>query len=251
MDVQQIDQRRRRRRLLTLLLIAATTVFVAVIASARAQGLDLPDPAVWFASTAAWGVVTSFLVSTLRANVFRDLKGIGAIALTFGVSILGALVASTGILSFVGIVLEVESLVDALLFGIVAGGIALGWYDGTGAIAAKVGQVIASANAATLALVTSTSASRAADAAHVTASAPVALAPAAATVSPDSVVDFILSLIRSRFGSMERVPAFVWGIVETLVREFAGQVLTPELRRSIQRRLLDLLAAAGAPGRDV
>lgn len=254
MDVRHIDRRTQRRRILTLLLAIAVALLAALVTHARAQGIELPDPTTWFLSTAAWGVVTSFLVSTIRANFLKDLKGFGAIALTFGVSILGSLVASTGVLGFAGILLEVESLADAFLFGIVAGGIAMGWYDGTGAIAAKVGQVIASANAATLALATSASASRAADAVHavnLAASAAPTSTSTLAAVNPDSVMDFILSLVRSRFGGMERVPAFVWGIVETLAREFAGQALTPDLRRAIQRRLLDLLAASGAPGRDV
>lgn len=248
------DRRLMVRRMMLLALAVASVAFLAVVNMARAQGLGLPDPSTWFLSTAAWGVVASFLVSTIRANFLPNVKGVAAIVLTFAVSVAGAVIASTGILSFAGISLEVSGTLEAVLFGLVSGGIALGWYDGTAAIANIVGRTIADANAATLALVTSAAAGGGIRGPVGVSSEPLphqVPVMSAASVNPESVMDFILSLVKSRFGGLDKVPVFVWGIVQTLASEFAGQVLTPELRRTIQRRLLDLLAAAGGSGRDL
>lgn len=77
------------------------------------------------------------------------------------------------------------------------------------------------------------------------ATTPVALL----ATDPQSITDYLLDLVRQRFGS--QVPVYVWSMIDALAREFAGKVLTEDVRAVIQRRFLDLLAKAGAGGRDV
>lgn len=67
--------------------------------------------------------------------------------------------------------------------------------------------------------------------------------------NPQSITDFVLDLVRQRFGS--NVPVYVWQVVEAIAREFVGKTLNESTRAAIQRRFLDLLAKAGAPGRDL
>lgn len=77
-----------------------------------------------------------------------------------------------------------------------------------------------------------------------------AVAPAALLATdPQSITDFVLDLVRQRFGS--NVPPYVWSVVEAIAREFVGKALNEQTRAAIQRRFLDLLAKAGAPGRDL
>lgn len=219
-----------RRELRWLLLIPAVFLFT-LAGVAAAQGLPIPPVTVWFASTAAWGVVTSFLVSTVRENLAPNLKGAGNIALVFGISIGGALIANTGVLAAAGVTLE-GSIVDALTFGVIAGGIALGWWDG---ITALMDQRAKAQARATTAL-------------GLTPHTPTPAA-AGSVISPGGVSEFIIGQIRARFGS--DVPPVAFAILETLAAEFAGRALTPEVEQAIQRRILDLLAAAGHPGKDL
>lgn len=83
------------------------------------------------------------------------------------------------------------------------------------------------------------------------AAQPPAVQPASfagESLNPQTAIEFLLNLVRSQFGN--NAPPLVWGIVETLIKEFAGQALNDKVRKQIQHRFLDLLAAAGAPGRD-
>lgn len=240
----------RRREAWRWLLLAPAVFLITLGAVAKAQGLSIPAPATWFLSTAAWGVITSQLVSTIRANLLPDLKGIGAIALVFGVSVGGALIASTGVLSMAGINLD-ASLTEALIFGIIAGGIAMGWWDGVTAIAAKSGE--ANATAQLRALHAAGTMAVAVPAIEMATLVPAAkVNPEAATasfISPGTLTDFLLDQIRRQFG--QNLPPLAFAILETLAREFSGRALTPEVKAQIQDRLLDLISAAGAPGKDL
>lgn len=234
-----------RREAWRWLLLAPAVFLITLGAVAKAQGLSIPAPAVWFASTAAWGVITSQLVSTIRANLLPNIKGISAIGLVFAVSIVGALVASTGVLATAGIHLD-ASFTEALIFGIIAGGIALGWWDGVTAIAAKSGE--ANANAQLRALHAAGTMAVAVPSVEMATLVPAAK-PKASAVSPGALTDFLLDQIRARFG--QNLPPVAFAILETLTREFAGRALTPEVKNAIQDRLLELIAAAGAPGKDL
>lgn len=239
----------RRREAWRWLLLAPAVFLITVGAAAKAQGLSIPAPATWFLSTAAWGVITSQLVSTIRANLLPNLKGIGAIALVFGVSVGGALIASTGVLSMAGINLD-ATLTEALIFGIIAGGIAMGWWDGVTAIAAKSGE--ANANAQLRALHAAGTMAVAVPSIEMATLVPAAkVNPQAAhsIISPGALTDFLLDQIRRQFG--QNLPPLAFAILETLAREFSGRALTPEVKNQIQDRLLDLVATAGAPGKDL
>ena len=223
------------------LIALAAVLLVLLLAAARAQALGLPDVAALFGSPLAWSAGIMAIVAFTRANILKGITGAAVLLLTFGVGIAGALIAWSGVLArLFGIHLD-GSLMDAVIFGVAAAGMAAGLWDaGTGVIAAS-GKAIAKANAAQLELVRA-------------AAQPLALTTAAvpagvAQVNPGALTDYLLSLIRARFGAA--VPAFAWGILETLAREFAGQALTEDVRAAIQRRLLDLLAAAGAGGQDL
>lgn len=238
-----------RREAWRWLLLAPAVFLITLGAVAKAQGLSIPAPATWFLSTAAWGVITSQLVSTIRANLLPNVKGIAAIGLVFGVSVGGALVASTGALSMAGIYLD-ASFAEALIFGIIAGGIALGWWDGVTAIAAKSGE--ANANAQLRALHAAGTMAVAVPSVEMATLVPAAkVNPQAAhsIISPGTLTDFLLEQIRRQFG--HNLPPLAFAILETLAREFAGRALTPEVKNAIQDRLLELIAAAGAPGKDL
>lgn len=238
-----------RREAWRWLLLAPAVFLITIGAVAKAQGLSIPAPATWFLSTAAWGVITSQLVSTIRANLLPNIKGISAIGLVFAVSIVGALVASTGVLATAGIHLD-ASFTEALIFGIIAGGIALGWWDGVTAIAAKSGEANANAQLRALhAAGTMAVAVPSIEMATLVPAAKVNPQSAASIISPGTLTDFLLDQIRHQFG--QNLPPLAFAILETLAREFTGRALTPEVKAQIQDRLLDLISAAGAPGKDL
>lgn len=238
-----------RREAWRWLLLAPAVFLITIGAVAKAQGLSIPAPATWFLSTAAWGVITSQLVSTIRANLLPNVKGIAAIGLVFAVSIVGALVASTGVLATAGIHLD-ASFTEALIFGIIAGGIALGWWDGVTAIAAKSGEANANAQLRALhAAGTMAVAVPSIEMATLVPAAKVNPQSAASIISPGTLTDFLLDQIRRQFG--QNLPPLAFAILETLAREFTGRALTPEVKAQIQDRLLDLISAAGAPGKDL
>lgn len=204
--------------------------------SAKAAGAPLPPLSDWFGSASIWGGVVMGLVAFTRANLLPDLRGAAVIALDFAVAIAGALLASSGALAPIGMTLD-GGIGAAIVFGITAGGIAAGLWDAGTGLARKAGAAQAAALAAApLRLMPSSGSS-------VTSAAPDPL-----DVNPAALTDYLLSLIRARFG--DAIPAVAFGILETLAREFAGRALTEDVRAQIQRRLLDLLAALGAPGRD-
>lgn len=205
--------------------------------SANAAGAPIPPLSDWFGSASIWGGVVMGLVAFTRANLLPDLRGAAVIALDFAVAIAGALLASSGVLAPIGMTLE-GGVGAAVVFGITAGGIAAGLWDAGTGLARKAGAAQAAALAAApLRLLPSSGSS-------LTAAA----APDPLDVNPAALTDYLLGLIRARFG--DAIPAVAFGILETLAREFAGRALTEDVRAQIQRRLLDLLAALGAPGRD-
>lgn len=226
-----------RLRRLAAFVAVVTLVSMAVQLAAAQAAPDITNPATWFLSVASWGVIASFLTTTLRTNVLPNVKGAGAIALAFAVSIAGALVANTGWFGRIGIDLP-GNLWDAVLFGVMSGAVALGWWDGSTALARKAGEANAQAQIKAALVLEPAKAANAA----------LIAAPFAA-VNPESLTDYLLGLIRARFGA--NVPAFAWSVLATLTAEFAGKVLTPEIRTAIQHRLLDLLVAAGAGGQDL
>ncbi|MCZ2110972.1 MAG: hypothetical protein LC118_15620 [Dehalococcoidia bacterium] len=142
------------------------------------------------------------------------------------------------------------SAVIAAIFGGIGGWFALGIFsDGGGGLNGAI-TAIGMAVAAFLGSNASAKSDRQALAGAIeridTATSVAFLTPAP---DPQSITDYLLQLIRERFGS--NVPTFVWAVVETIAREFAGQALNETVRATIQRRFLDLLAKAGAPGHDL
>lgn len=234
-------QRARRTALFTALALATTGLGIALAQAAGGLG-GLPAPNEWFLSAAAWSAVIVGLTSFTRANLLKNLRGAAAVALPFGIGIAGALIASTGALAMVGINLD-ATIYEAVVFGIIAAGMAVGWYDGSTAVMEAGGKATARLQLA---------AAAAADppplAAQHFAGGNLTGGAKSQGVNPQALTDYLLQLVAAQFG--QRLPPFIWGILETLAQEFAEQQLTEEVRAAIQRRLLDLLAAAGAPGRD-
>lgn len=101
-----------------------------VLAVAYAQGgeLDPGNPATWFATAAGWGVMVMFIINFLKANVMPNLAGARTIMASFVVAVGGSLLASTGLLSVLGINLA-GSLGEVLTFGVTAFAASSGAWD--------------------------------------------------------------------------------------------------------------------------
>lgn len=237
----ETDRQRTRRAWL----LAALAVAVGALGTALAQagGLALPPPNEWFLSAGAWSLVIVGLTSFTKANLLKNLRGTAAIALPFAIGIGGALIASTGVLAVVGINLD-ATFAEAVTFGIISAGMAVGWYDGGSAIAATAGKA-----SARLQLAAIDAAGQPPQALTEFGGGTMAGAPTPpAQINPQTLTEYLLAMIAGQFGN--RVPPFIWGILETLATEFAEAKLTEEVRAAIQHRFLDLLKTAGAPGRD-
>lgn len=234
--------RQRSRERWTIAAIAAVVFTLGAAAAQAATTAPLPPPSEWFGSAAAWGAVVVGLTAFVRANILKNLHDWVAVAVPFTIAIGGAAIANTGVLAFAGINLE-GALGEALVFGVVAGAIAVGLYDGGSAIAAAGGK----ANAR-LQLAAAEAAAQTPAAARFAAGGTLVDGTRSQGINPQTLTTYLLQLIANRFG--DRVPPMVWGILETLALEFAEAQLTEDVRAAIQHRFLDLLKAAGAPGRD-
>lgn len=123
----RLSARNRRRLIMVVAIVLLAGVWYA-LAQQPPDGVDLGRPATWFVSAAAWGFVTRFAVAFLKANVLKGLTGMSTVLLGAGISIVGAVIASTGILSFLDLNLD-ATFGQAITFGVTAFLTAAGSYD--------------------------------------------------------------------------------------------------------------------------
>lgn len=220
-----------------LLLAALALALFAWAGVALAQGTSLapfiPDLRDLFANPFALAVAIGAAVEFVKQHLLKSIEGT---AVVFVSLLVGALMGLGGHLA--GYL--AGSLVEGVAFGVVAAFIASGGYDLLRALLAKWNITLPEPPALT---------APTANAQLVALPVQASAAQPVGFLNPTSVTDFLLSLVRGRFG--DAVPPFVWGLLETLANEFAGRALTPDVQREIQHRFLDLLAKSGAPGRDL
>ncbi len=107
----------RRPALLALVLIAVAALSYA-LAQQLPPGVDPGKPATWFLTAAGWGGMVVLILEFVKANVM-PLKGFSAVLASFVLSVGGSLVASTGVLSVLGIHLMMTTG-EAFTWGITA-----------------------------------------------------------------------------------------------------------------------------------
>lgn len=219
------DSQRLWQVLRWLLATFAVAALVMLLAHANAQSPDLSDP---FGSREALAglvmLIAAWLTKLLTALGKDWLKTEGPTTVALSAAI-------------------------AALLGGIGGYFALGIFaDGGGGLNGAL-TAIGMAVAAFLGSNASAKSDRQAVAGAILRSDNAPMPTTLLATDPQSITDFVLDLVRQRFGS--NVPTYVWAVVESIAREFVGKALNESTRAAIQRRFLDLLAKAGAPGRDL
>lgn len=130
----------KRRLIMTAALILLLAAWYAVAQQPPPDGVDLAQPATWFLTAAGWGFVVRFAVAFLKANFLKDLHGNGTLLVGAALSILGAVIASTGILGFLSIHFD-ATVGQAISFGVTAFLTAAGSYDTQAQAQAKAQQL--------------------------------------------------------------------------------------------------------------
>lgn len=202
----------------------------AVALAQAATPLEPLDLTPYFRDAGTLSLLTVAVVAFVKARV-PDLKGPSVIFVSI---VVGALLGIAGALA--GVV--PGGALAGVLLGVSSALTGSGGWDAVAGLVTKAGE--ANAQAQVRAALAMTSAQQTATA---------GIATPLMTPSPQALADYLIDLLRARFGA--NIPAFAWTLLATLTQEFAGKVLTEDVRAAIQRRLLDLLAAAGAAGQDL
>lgn len=82
-------------------------------------GVDPGKPATWFLTATGWGFMVMLILNFLKANVVKNLEGNATIFLSAVIALGGALLAGTGLFSWMGVNLE-GNLAELLTFGVTA-----------------------------------------------------------------------------------------------------------------------------------
>lgn len=215
------------------LVVGIAAVFAGAVAFAQAA-TPLPplDLTPYLRDAGGIGLAVMGIVAFIKART--GLAGNSVVFLSLATG--GVLGLISGLLG-----LAAGGPLGGLLLGITGALTGSATWDAATGIATKAGEANANAQIKAALILDATKGSASANASTV--AAPLL------KIDPETLTDYLLQLVRDRFG--RNVPDFVWAMLATLTREFAGKTLNTEVRAAIQRRLLDLLAAAGAEGVDL
>lgn len=194
----------------------ALAALAALMAMAVAYAMDVPmDPAAWGSNPAVAIVALAAFVAWLRTTPFgQRIDGPYLVpAVTVGIgAVAGGALHITGYLT----------LAPYATWAVPVGGVA---YGALVAISSILGVSLFNYGAGKLSTTGAT--------------------------ARQAVTNFIIQFLHDRFG--DKIPAAAWAAVGPILIEFAASeaVLTDELRRNLQARLLDALRKAGLPGKDL